>query len=214
MTLDSCPVCDAVELDDFDDVLRCLRCSHAFQRSRAITARYDFDYMSSYLQKPEIAMSHLRTGFLKGFVRQGKLLDVGYGTGAFVRTASTAGFEAYGCDVHGVDRGIQEKPLVSEDEWDAVTFFDSLEHFPDLEVIRQLSRRAKVIVVSLPKTPRFFPECKKWRHYKPGEHLHYFTEGSLKRLFQPKRCQVISDVEDAVRGRLDGEQNILTAVFS
>ncbi len=214
MNSPTCPVCCAVQLDDFDDLLRCLDCGHAFQRSGMVTARYDFDYMSGYLQKPEVAMSHLRTGFLKGFVKQGRLLDVGYGTGAFLHTASTAGFEAYGCDVHGVDRGIQEKPLVSEDEWDAVTFFDSLEHFPDLDVIRQLSRRARLILVSLPKTPRSFPECKKWRHYKPGEHLHYFTQESLTRLFHPKECRAVSDVEDVVRGRLDGEQNIMTAVFS
>lgn len=208
-----CPVCFAVELDDFEDVLRCLDCGHAFQRFPTITARYDLDYVAPYLQKPEVAMSHLRMGFLKGFVKQGKLLDVGYGTGAFLRTASTAGFEAYGCDIHGVDRGIVEKPLVSEDEWDAVTFFDSLEHFPDLNVIRELSRRARLILVSLPKTPDSFPACKKWRHYKPGEHLHYFSEGSLARLFHPKQCRAVSDVEDVVRGRLDGRQNILTAVF-
>jgi hypothetical protein len=214
MNLDSCPVCTAIRLDDFEDLLRCIVCGHTFQRSRAITVQYDIHYVSNYLRKPEVAMSHLRTGFLKGFVKNGKLFDVGYGTGAFLRTAGTVGFDAYGCDIHGVDRGIQEKPLISDDEWDAVTFFDSLEHFPDLSVIRQLNRRARLILVSLPKTPRFFPECKKWRHYKPGEHLHYFSEESLARLFHPKECQVISDVEDAVRGKLDGEQNILTAVFS
>lgn len=208
-----CPICESTQFLSRVDLLHCQDCTHLFQFPAAIRVKYDADYLATYSRYPEEAMSHLRVGFLKSFVQGGRLLDVGYGTGSFVRTAMKAGFDAYGTDVHGVDCGVRECSLASDESWDVVTFFDSLEHFVDLSVVRDLGRRAGLVVVSLPKTPRDFALDQGWRHYKPGEHLHYFNEQSIARLFEDKKLLATSDVEDAVRGRLREEQNILTVVL-
>lgn len=158
-------------------------------------------------------MSCLRVGFVKGMIPEGKLLDVGFGTGAFIKTAQKAGFDAYGYDLHEEDCGVRRASLNGGNEWDVVTFFDSLEHFTDFQAIRDLALRARLVVVSVPKTPEDLLWNRDWRHYKPGEHLHYFCERSLATLFSPMRVLAVSDLEDTLRGKLSGRQNILTMAF-
>jgi SAM-dependent methyltransferase len=192
----------------------CGGCDHVFQHPPTVTASYDFQYIARYFDRPEREMSCLRVGFLKAFCARGKLLDVGYGTGAFVEAALAAGFDAYGYDIHGIERAVREKPLISAETWDVVTFFDSLEHFADLAPVRDVCSRAQWVIVSLPRMPLEFPSDRDWRHYRPGEHLQYFTEKSLKTLFWPKQCVLASNVEDTLRGALERQQNILTMVFN
>jgi hypothetical protein len=158
-------------------------------------------------------MAFLRVGFLKAFVSGGRLLDVGYGNGDFVRAAEAAGFDAYGHDVHGVDCRIREVALDADESWNVVTFFDSLEHFPDFDLVRCLLKRTNYVMISVPMRPSSFPHDRNWKHFKPGEHLHYFSELSLQQMID-KPLRAVSNVEDTIRQRSSrGEQNILTALF-
>jgi hypothetical protein len=210
----ACPVCRTDNGLPSDALCQCPNCAHIFQFPCEITVRYDASYVSTYDSYPTEMMAYLRVGFLKAFVRGGRLLDVGYGNGDFVRAAAAAGFDAYGSEIHGVDCGIREVVLATDDSrWNVVTFFDSLEHFPEFELVRDLLRRTHYVMVSLPKRPRTFPRDRAWRHFKPGEHLHYFSELSLQHVVQ-KPLLALSDIEDAIRrGSSPGQQNILTAVF-
>jgi len=158
----------------------------------------------------------MRAGLVAAHAK-GRLLDVGYGNGAFLRAAEQLGFDVYGSDLHGADVGIRDVPLVGDEKWDAVTFFDSLEHFPDFEPACHVLKRTQVAVLSVPLKPSWWPKWQpKWKHYKPGEHLHYFTRRSLVTFmyqlgFTP---HYLGNFEDGIRGSLEnGEQNILTAVF-
>lgn len=209
-----CPVCGTGKTAGRDGLLQCHACLHVFQYPPEISISYDSTYISGFGVRPEEAMSCLRVGFIKGMIPGGKLLDVGFGTGAFIKIAMNAGFDAFGYDIHGEDFGVRRAPLCGADSWDVVTFFDSLEHFSEFGEIRSLSKRARLLVVSVPKTPVDLLTNRQWRHYKPGEHLHYFCEQSLAALFSPMRAIVSSDLEDVVRGNLDGSQNILTMVFA
>lgn len=210
----SCPVCQSPSLPTSENLFTCARCDHLFQYPPVITCSYDRNYLRTYETYPTSTMSHLRLGFLKAFVGGGRLLDIGYGTGDFVKLASSAGFDAFGSDRHGVDFGIREVSLADDrSEWDVVTLFDSLEHFDDLTVLRQLFDRARFVLISTPFRPETFPMHKSWRHYKPGEHLHYFSPTSLQR-FVGKNMIVESNVEDVVRKGQNGSQNIYTAFFS
>ncbi|HVA51383.1 MAG TPA: methyltransferase domain-containing protein [Pirellulales bacterium] len=208
-----CPVCACQGVEAFDDLRHCPRCRHVFQWPPEATVSYDESYVRHYEAYPCREMSCLRVGFLKGFASRGRLLDVGYGNGAFVRAASAAGFDAFGCDVHGVDCGVREIDLARDQSlWDVVSCFDSLEHFGDFSSVRSLWRRAQLVLVSLPLAPPAFPACRAWSHYKPGEHLHYFSPASLARLVA-KPLIAASNVEDAIRRPKDTRQNIYTAVY-
>lgn len=214
-----CPCCRHADTVEEGDGLRyCVKCDHMFQYPLSVTAVYDKQYIDDRYEKYPTteAMSCLRVGFVKGFVRCGSLLDVGYGNGAFVKAAMKAGFDAYGCDVHHADFGVREAPL-DKGNWDVVTFFDSLEHFDDLDIIRDLNKRTKQFIISLPARPSWFPRNRNWKHYRPGEHLHYFRASSLIQLFEGKKLIAVSDVEDTIRGKLsDGgnSNNILTVVLT
>lgn len=213
----TCPICHASDARELPDRLAsCEACDHVFEHPPVVTALYNKEYVAERYEKYATteAMSYLRLGMVKSFVTRGRLLDVGYGNGAFVRAASAGGFDAYGNDVHGADYGIREAPMVSDELWDVVTFFDSLEHFPDLKPVRDLVRRAAFAVVSMPFRPKDFPTTRAWKHYRPGEHLHYFSLKSLSALFPDKRLMFVTDAEDAIRKPLGGEPNIFTAVFA
>jgi hypothetical protein len=216
-----CPVCDQGPVDILpEELARCPNCNHIFQNPLEVRAVYDHAYIAdrydSYDTTPLI--SGMRLATLKGCgiaTGDGKLLDVGYGNGAFVKMAMKAGYDAYGCDVHGADYGVREVKLDGTQRWDVVTFFDSLEHFTTLDVIKQLVQRTSTIVISIPVYPPDFPQNRHWKHYRPGEHLHYFSLGSLCRLFAGKRLCIRSDIEDVIRGkRPDGGVNVATLVFS
>jgi hypothetical protein len=210
----ACPVCDQETIYQGSELYRCPDCAHIFQYPPDVRVSYAADYLATYDKYPVELMSHVRLAFVKAYARGGKLLDVGYGQGHFVKLAVRAGFDAYGNDVHGVDCGVREVDLNHGSAWDVVTFFDSLEHFPSLSSVRDLARRSRYVVVSLPCRPLWFPERRDWKHYKPGEHLHYFCEDSLDRLFGAKHRLSFADVEDVVRGKgPDGGRNILTAVY-
>lgn len=221
-----CPVCSSsgcnrVFVEDSLSCCRCSRCYHVYQDPPEIKVFYDSQYVADRYDRyaSASAMSYLRTGFVKSFSSNGTLLDVGYGNGDFIKAAMKAGFDAFGSDVHGLGEkyGVREVPLANTKNWGVVTFFDSLEHFADFSVVRGLCERATLVVVSVPQMPVWWPSARirEWRHYRPGEHLHYFTLESLQALFSRKVLLAASDVEDTVRGKLPGgEQNILTAVFA
>ena len=193
---------------------QCPSCGHVFQDPPTILAKYDHSYLTKY-QSYSNDMSYLRAGFVKAFHGSGLLLDFGCGDGRFVKVARECRFDAYGYDIHGCDVGVR---MVTWDEipnldWGVVTFFDSIEHVPDLHQVVRAVDSAKIVVVSTPCPPVGFPANRAWKHYKPGEHLHYFSRGSLARLFAGWDEICHENVEDAVRKADGREWNIRTSVF-
>jgi hypothetical protein len=208
-----CNICGGA-VRAFGELLQCRVCGHIFQADLTPTVRYDAQYLSRYDTYPVNQMSYLRLGFLKAFKHGGRLLDIGCGNGVFVRVSRQAGFHSFGHDVHGADVGVPMVDLDSTLHWDVVTLYDSLEHMASFSGALAAAARAGCVIVSTPWTPNWFPLCREWKHYKPGEHLHYFRTGSLRRLFQGKRVAYTGSLEDAIRGRrIDGGPNILTMVF-
>ena len=213
-----CPVCLQGPTQDLLEGLRgCHHCDHIYQYPLEVKAVYDKRYIEErydrYPTTPE--MSALRLGMLKPWIEKGTLLDVGYGNGSFVKQAIKGGFDAYGCDVHGADYGVREVALTEKRHWDVVTFFDALEHFTDLDIIRELSCRTSMILISYPNRPSTFPKDRSWKHYRPGEHLHYFSLVSLSKLFPNKDILFTTAAEDAIRGGgRDGHANIQTVMLA
>lgn len=217
-----CPICSSTgSRSTVEDLYWCVACDHVFEWPLKPRKTYDASYVrdryDSYPTTP--LMSHLRLGLVKGVKDKGRLLDVGYGNGDFIKTAIKGGFDAFGYDVHrcGDLYGIREASLDSGLKWDVVTFFDSLEHMPGFFEVRSLISRSRCVIVSTPNRPSLFPEGEgtlKWKHYRPGEHLHYFSHNSLQRLFSPLVLYLISDVEDTIRGKAEnGENNVNTFIF-
>jgi len=111
-----------------------------------------------------------------------KILDFGCCVGWF-RAFRPKGISVDSYDINDVPQtGIREK------EYDMVCFWDVLEHIDwkkGDKFVEKIILSAKYVALSIPIKPRY-TRLKKWKHYKPGEHLTIFTIRSLDRFFKKK----------------------------
>lgn len=107
------------------------------------------------------------------------VLDIGAGTGAFIRAAMPFGFYVRGFEVmpravmHLKVAGLYETAV---ENFDAVTMWDVLEHM--VTPGDWLRRVRSWLFVSLPVF-KSLSNIRASRHYRPGEHLYYFTPDGL-----------------------------------
>ena len=184
---------------------------------------YDVGYVATrYDTIPEAVanISFLRAGFIAGVCGPvNTVLDVGYGNGGFLRAMQLTGAQCSGCDVshYPVPEGCE--PVRWNEalgrEWDLVTFFDSLEHLPSLNFLAQMQARWLAITVPCvaeEATPEWLAA---WKHLRPGEHLHHFKMGALRRLLAHRGYErrAIGHPEDMIRRGMNGELNTFSAIF-
>jgi hypothetical protein len=185
---------------------------------------YDEAYIGTYKNygPTQDMLSHLRLGYLRGAMQRKpkSILDVGYGSGNFLKICQEADIECYGSDISGVP--VPEGCKFVEDfikcgmEFDAIAMFDSLEHFENMDFVKNL--KVNYIIISVPCIPtRNFNSAEfiNWKHRKPNEHLHHFDELSLISFMASVGYKRISvgNPEDVIRKNYNVEKNIITGVF-
>lgn len=236
-----CSVCPSPTGFVYDTKLfYCPNCGITRAIDPTTTIAYDQEYVAQRYDRYETTkrMSHLRAAHLEQilhlhevlsreppYVLKGRLLDVGYGNGSFIRVCNELHWDAFGLDVNPTEyegvRPITLQEAITGPRWRVVTFFDSLEHFEDLSVIRKIVQNTDWIMVSAPLPPKAFPKwVEGWKHYRPGEHHSYFSAAwSYEKLFQTKTHEAlvryVGTPEDIIRGKLsDGSDNIMTVALS
>ena len=165
-------------------------------------------------------MSYLRLGVILGNLPKipDSILDVGYGNCSFLNSAKTIIPNCYGHDIsdYPVDDNITRVDTIFEKHYDVICFFDSLEHFEDINIIDKLD--CDYIFISLPNCHYFSNEWfLNWYHRRPNEHLWHFCEDSLIKFFNENGYEkiYISNFEDAIRKNetIKDSTNILSAMF-
>lgn len=183
---------------------------------------YNYDYSNKYNQYGEKAnyISYLRLGVLMGLLKERpkSLVDVGYGNGAFLRACQSTIPTLYGCDLsdYPVPDGCAKIDFSDISNVDVVCFFDSLEHFDDITVIKNLD--TQYIFISVPwchyNSDEWF---KNWYHRRENEHLYHFNEESLKNFFNEcgYDCLYTGCYEDSIRinPSVKPQENILSGLF-
>jgi len=130
----------------------------------------------------------LRWGFLRRHVNGHKtLLDYGTGPGAFLASYSSSNFPPLVIDGYDINpHSPFYKPI--NKKWDVVTAFDVIEHMESpRDWIESINPRLLVVLTPCIDALRLEPYrggIQDWKHYKPGEHLHYFGAKSLSALFR------------------------------
>lgn len=141
--------------------------------------------------------------YLTGSHPGGRVLDVGCGVGNMLALMRTMGFESFGLepsehacqlgrqryDVEVVCARLGEAPLADE-TFDAVTFFDVLEHLhdpvDDLKIAYRLLKPGGSVFVKVPNASalqaRLFGAY--WYYFDPPRHLVNFTPQSLRRALE------------------------------
>jgi hypothetical protein len=163
---------------------------------------------------------NLRLGHIIGSIGKipDSLMDVGYGNGDFLNRCKSTIKTLYGNDVppvYPLSEDIKFVENLVDQEVEVITFFDSLEHFHNIEFVKDL--RCKYIIISLPwcyngEDDNWFTQ---WKHRKPDEHIHHFNEKSLENFMRSQNFKMINycNLEDSIRVDKNLSPNILTSAF-
>jgi len=135
-------------------------------------------------------------------IQQGKLLDIGAGTGAFVAHMKQRGWEVTGLEP---DEGAREKAgsvnrvhlldtdhlySLPPDSFDAITLWHVLEHVHDLHAyldqLKKLIKRGGRIFIAVPNYTSYDATVYQgaWAAYDVPRHLYHFSPGSIDRLLE------------------------------
>lgn len=206
-----CAVCGAkvnriLVSRDGHDVYQCDSCGlgFTFPQPDSIAEQYDSGYFDLYRRRRRFRLRRAdsRLRIIELLVEPGRLLDIGCSLGYFVEAAAARGWSASGVEISpdasaeargfGLDvrAGTLQEAGFPDGSFDCVTMWDVLEHVPDpvahmLEVRRVLAP-AGLVVIGTPDLghPMRVIKRERWRHLKPAEHIFYFRESSISRLFQ------------------------------
>lgn len=179
-------------------------------------APYDDAYFQRYVEQSATpmgaALNAARVDMVARHLREGVVLDVGIGSGAFIeaRDKTTLGL-TLGYDIN--PRGIEwlRKRRLFLDPWQtktwAATFWDSLEHIEHFSVL--LGNVRGLAFLSLPIF-RDEAHARASKHFRPDEHCWYFTSNGLIRVMSELGFDCIenSDVETQL-----GREDIGSFVF-
>lgn len=155
----------------------------------------------TYPQSPN-ARILLRLALLKKLTKPGRLLDVGCGIGEFLYYAKIAGWEGTGiepssivADVARKKTGLQihqgtlEDFLEREEKFDLVTYWDTLEHVPnltaELRIVCQLLESKGLLAIATPNIGcrRYRLQKERWRGFAESqEHIFFFDTKTLPSL--------------------------------
>ncbi|WP_440505613.1 methyltransferase domain-containing protein [Serratia nevei] len=146
---------------------------------------YDDSYFHKYQLMADTPMGHALTKSRIALVERhhgdGMVLDVGIGAGQFVEARpQTWGYDVNPVGVQWLKLRGRWADLYTADAFPALTFWDSLEHIdkPELAV----AKARKWVFVSIP----IFAggdAIMASHHYRPNEHIWYFTHDGLLRWF-------------------------------
>lgn len=208
-----CVICKVEMFHQKEDIHWCSSCGLYSSDIPPDTSLYDKSYCVKYQRYERTGfnekLQEIRHRAVKYYAKNGRLLDFGCGSGAFINYANQNGFVARGFDINPYSGFTDIGVLFGQ--YDVVTFWDVLEHLQDpLAVI--LGLKTKFVFACTPNA--VFGDIRNifnWHHYYPGEHVHYFNKKSLEALFKAAGYKVIhqSFDESDVR-RSAGSTGILT----
>jgi len=168
---------------------------------------YDDVYWAKYERYAETemgcALTRVRHDLVARFTDACWVCDVGIGSGQFVERAGCTGYDVAPRAVRWLkDRRAWRDPR--EQPVETATFWDSLEHIPDVH--RILANVRRWVFVTLPIVPGEGPPRPDWRHYRPDEHWLYFTRAGLIRWMGAHGFECVEHgTPESLLGRLDIE---------
>ncbi|WP_299250527.1 class I SAM-dependent methyltransferase [uncultured Lacinutrix sp.] len=137
-----------------------------------------------------------------------KLLDIGCGTGAFLKTAKDNAWEVYGIEPNEKARSIantscndsvfntEKLESLKNESFDVITLWHVLEHLPDLEsqisTFKRLLKPNGTLVIAVPNFKSHDALYYKnfWAAFDVPRHLWHFSKESISNLFNEENMKV------------------------
>ncbi|MAP55667.1 class I SAM-dependent methyltransferase [Altibacter sp.] len=132
---------------------------------------------------------------------KGHVLDIGAGTGDFLKAAKDKGWSVTGVEPNETARALSQKKdiellknleAVTEKQFDVVTLWHVLEHLPDLETtvtkIESLVAPGGYLIIAVPNYRSYDAKYygSFWAAYDTPRHLWHFSRDAMKMLFSEK----------------------------
>ncbi|MES2593548.1 MAG: class I SAM-dependent methyltransferase [Bacteroidota bacterium] len=233
--LSTCPICETAQMQTFlacrDNtvshetftIVECDSCGFKFTNPRPEESR-----LGEYYKSEEyVSHSNTNKGFINSayqlvrkytlqkkllliskFYRSGKILDIGCGTGEFLKTFKDAKWNTLGIEPspevrklarenYGLD--VREEADIKNLEpasFDVITMWHVLEHVPDLndriEDLKRLIKPKGLIVVAVPNCSSLDAKIYKenWAAYDVPRHLYHFTPKDIETVFNKHELTV------------------------
>ncbi len=183
----------------------CPNCGTVWRKSGAVFEEYGDEYFKTRGHEGmEPAVRDSKIATFRFFYRKAgiptgaKVLEIGCATGWGLVAARDMGFQVRGLDVaeesqrYAVERGFPPETVVRTlkelggEKFEAVSFFDALEHIPDpenflKELHGHLSPGARLLVV-IPRADTFSRKIlgQLWPHYLADHWVHFSRDGLRK----------------------------------
>lgn len=164
--------------------------SHTDSKKGAIAFLYQKVRSYSLVQKVKL-ISKLNSG-------KGTLLDIGAGTGEFLRVAQKKGWVVSGVEPNEGAREFAQDKNIPLDEsiavpegktFDVVTLWHVLEHMPDLQntihKTQQLVKEGGTLIIAVPNFNSFDAKYYKnyWAAFDVPRHLWHFSRDAMSKIF-------------------------------
>ena len=139
---------------------------------------------TGYLAR-NIGISNKVSNFLLlAFGPSGEFLDYAGGYGVFVRLMRDKGFNFYWQDKYTENifaKGFDQSNI--QRKFDAVTSFESLEHFPNpMEELENIFSLTSTLIFTTELLSREIPAPEHWRYYglEHGQHISFYSQATLQ----------------------------------
>ena len=171
---------------------------------------YDASYFEKYRKMANTpigqALTKARVDLVRKYYPGFTLVDVGIGSGQFVTASGMLGYDVNPAGVEWLNQRNRFADMYAG-QYDAMTFWDSLEHIDDMSAaVQHIERFA---FVSIPVFSGY-EDVLASKHFRPDEHIHYFTVAGLIRWFDEQgfNCLEYNQVESDI-----GREGVGTFVF-
>lgn len=171
---------------------------------------YDDIYFEKYLKYENTntgeLLNKIRVDLANRYCPSGKILDIGIGSGQFIKAVDGYGFDVCQKAIDYLKSNGRWIDFKKEGAYsfELVTFFDSFEHEDDIDSLVEACC-SKPILMSIP----IFKDkdhVLRSKHFRKDEHFHYFTRNGLIKYFDLRgyKC-VYNDNPETKAGREDIE---------
>jgi 2-polyprenyl-3-methyl-5-hydroxy-6-metoxy-1,4-benzoquinol methylase len=233
--LDECPACKGTEFknhlickdtlvsQESFAIVKCKDCKILFTNPRpdaaSLPAYYQSDDYISHTNKGNNLINLIykivrnftirsKYSIITQKIKNGKILDVGCGTGDFLHYCQKKSWEVTGVETNPIARELtKEKGIkniyssyqeIEENEtFDVITLWHVLEHIPDLtEAINTFKKSLKkdgLLVIALPNRDSLdaLVYNENWAAYDVPRHLYHFNQESFGKLMKKNKLKII-----------------------
>lgn len=239
ISLENCPICginktkEFLQLQDYFltkkdfSIVKCESCGFRYTDPRpseeAIGAYYDSDEYISHSNAKKGLINTIyqivrnysinkKVELVKKYQKQGKVLDIGCGTGEFLNALTKNGFNSFGIEPNIMARNQavknylldikEEREILNfqNSSFDVISMWHVLEHVYNLddrvEQIKRILKPDGVLVVAVPNPDSYDAQKYEeyWAAYDVPRHLYHFSQNDIHNLFDRFSFEVVKTI--------------------